>query len=131
MKEKELKKIDYILSKIKEYENSIFNIENKIIEDDLNIKSMLLEFVIFLGLIICFIFMMFFLAKYILLWIVLIFIISTLFLLYFLSFHKENREKEKTLNNLIIEKMNLENILENMPEKKILIKNKNKLLNKE
>lgn len=110
--------------------DAIEDIENKIIDDDLTIKYIYLEFFIYLLSQICIISLMLYLHKYIIGYLVLMVIISIVFFMYYLSIHKDNREKEKKLSFFITEKLNYENIIDSITDEKTLILRKNELLKK-
>lgn len=113
-----------MLLQIEELENKILLIEDKIVEEDLNQnRSVSLEFFIYLSLVISLVTLMFFFNGYLAFWTLLIFLISILFVFYYLSCYRERRQKEDLVNSLISEKFNLETRLESIPRKQDLEKN--------
>lgn len=124
MQDSELKKYEYILLQIEEIENKILEIDDKIVEEDLTVaKNVALEFFIYLTLVSSLVVLMLVFNKYLVFLTLVILITSFIFIFYYLSCYKENRNKERLINNLITEKFNLENILETIPKKHELKKN--------
>jgi len=119
---KELKKIQYLIAKIEEIEKTIIDIEDKIYEESLHKdRSLILEASIFLILISFVVFLMIYLKKYLLVFSAFLLLVSIIFFVYFVYTYKDKRAREKLLNILLTDKLNLESFLETVPNKKALL----------
>jgi pilus assembly protein TadC len=121
MLNKEIQKTKYLVSKIEEIEKTIQEIEDRIYEESIeNPKNIIIESIFVFLLISISVVLMFVLKKYLVFFLILIVLISVIFLLYFISWYKEKRTKEKLLNSLVTDKFNLETFLDTLPKKNIL-----------
>jgi len=121
---KEHKKNKYIIDKIEEIEKTISDIEDRIYEESLiKEKNVLVEsFLVFL-VSFALVFLMIYINKYLSLLVGVLITILSLYVTNCIFLYKDKRKREKLLNSLVSDKLNLETFLETLPKKVDLLKN--------